>query len=120
MATVAAESSTLMAEHPGRRAPSPREPDSSRALIYTAANPDELLRREAARRSPWHFPFLHRCKNLTLILEIHLSLSFQTESSAFLACEHQLMNPGWGFLPISQLLTQSATARSRAVTLSLL
>lgn len=46
-----------MAEHPGRQVASPWEPDSSGALIYTAANPAELLQREGARRSPWHFPF---------------------------------------------------------------
>lgn len=83
-----------MAEHPGRRVASPREPDSSGALIYTAANPDELHQREGARHSPWHFPFLHRCKNLTPILEIRLYLNFQAKSSKFLACEHHLMNPG--------------------------
>lgn len=115
MATVSAERSALIAEHPGRRAASPWEPDSSRALIYTAANPDELLRREGARRSPWHFPLC-----VTPILEIHLYLSFQVESSVFLACEHQLMNPGWGFLLVSQLVTQAAIARSSAVIVSLL
>lgn len=65
-----------MAEHPDRRVASPREPESSWAFIYTAANPDELHQREGARRSPWHFPFLHRCKNLTPILETHLPLNF--------------------------------------------
>lgn len=71
-------------------------------LISTAANPAELLQRQGARRSPWRFPFffffvLHRCKNLTSILEIHLYLSFQVESSVVLAWEHQPINPGWGF-----------------------
>ena len=109
-----------MAEHLGRRVALPWEPDSSGALIYTAANPDELHQREGVRRSPWHFPFLHRCKNLTPILVIHLYPSFQAQRSTFLACEHQLMNAGWGFLPISRLLMQSAIARSSDVTVSML
>lgn len=57
MATVCVDRSTLMAKHPGRRVALPREPDSSGALIYTAANPDELHQREGVRRSPWRFPF---------------------------------------------------------------
>lgn len=51
------ELSTLMAEHPDRRAASPREPDSGRALIYLAVNPDEPRQRQGQRHSPWHFPF---------------------------------------------------------------
>lgn len=54
------------AQHPARLAPShgplllcPEDADSSGALIYTAADPDQLHPSGSARRSPWRFPFRH-------------------------------------------------------------
>lgn len=54
------------AQRPARLAPShgplllcPEDADSSGALIYTAADPDQLHPSGSARRSPWRFPFRH-------------------------------------------------------------
>lgn len=70
-----------MAQHPDRRAALPREPDSGRALISPAVNPDEPHQRQGQTHSPWQFPFLHWRKDLTPIPEIRLQLSFQEKSS---------------------------------------
>lgn len=73
----------------------PWDTDSSGALIYTAANPDQLHRSGRARRSPWRFPFSHRREALTPIPEIHLCPGFRVRSSTFLVCAHRLTNAGW-------------------------
>lgn len=70
-----------MAKHPDRRAALPGEPDSGRALISLAVNPDEPHQRQGQTHSPWQFPSLHWRKDLTPIPEIHLQLSFQEKSS---------------------------------------
>lgn len=86
-----------MATHPGRRVALPQEPDSSGALIYRAANPEELHQREGAETQPLALPFL--CKTLTLIPDICLYPSLQAQSSTIQACESQLMEPEWAFCP---------------------
>lgn len=80
-----------MAEHPGRRAALPGEPDSGRALLV---DPDEPHQRQGQTHSPWHFSFLHWRKDLTPIPEIRLQLIFQGKSSGELP-HLRLVSTNW-------------------------
>lgn len=99
------------AQRPARLAPShgplllcPEDADSSGALIYTAADPDQLHPSGSARRSPWRFPFRH----LIPIREILLC----PKSSAFPAIT-AWPTQGGGFLihlPVPITLCQRSAA----------